>query len=87
MFGGLQIIVVGDFLQLRPVKNLLYEDPGWPCYKSPAWKAAVSHVIVLKEVLRQDEPALVKVMANMFTTTTVVPASLLILHVLPENIY
>ena len=62
VFGGLQIIVVGDFLQLRPVKNMMYNDPGYPCYKSPAWKAAVTHVVVLKEVLRQDEPALVKVL-------------------------
>ena len=60
-FGGLQIILVGDFLQLRPVKNVLYNDPGEPCYNSAAWKAVDPHVVILEEVLRQDEAPLIKV--------------------------
>ena len=28
VFGGMQIILSGDFLQLRPVPNMAYDDPG-----------------------------------------------------------
>jgi tetrahydromethanopterin S-methyltransferase subunit H len=28
VFGGMQIILSGDFLQLGPVPNMAYDDPG-----------------------------------------------------------
>ena len=58
-WGGLQVILVGDFLQLPPVRT-----DGRPydwAFNSQIWKsgAAVKKTIVLETVRRQDEPDLV----------------------------
>ena len=37
-----------------------YGDLGLPAYESPAWKA-ISHTVVLREVMRQTENELIKV--------------------------
>jgi DNA-binding TFAR19-related protein (PDSD5 family) len=57
-FGGLQVIVCGDFRQLKPVPN--YYDPGDYCFMSEAWKNAITHVIQLREVHRTHDKDLVK---------------------------
>lgn len=59
-FGGMQVIVIGDFYQLPPVPNPPYGDLGLPAYESPAWRA-ISHTVVLREVMRQTENELIKV--------------------------
>ena len=58
-WGGLQVILVGDFLQLPPVRT-----DGRPydwAFNSKLWRsgAAVQKTIVLETVRRQDEPDLV----------------------------
>ena len=57
VFGGIQIIVVGDFKQLKPVSN--NQDAGQYCFTSRAWQAAITHVVVLKDVVRQQDPELI----------------------------
>lgn len=47
-FGGLQIIVIGDFYQLPPVK-------GTYAFESQAWKEANFKVLNLVEVKRQND--------------------------------
>lgn len=51
-FGGIQVILVGDFRQLKPVRNLL--DKGDPIYESKLFDAVFPHRIELPKILRQD---------------------------------
>jgi len=52
-FGGIQLIAVGDFLQLPPVsKSGVYD---W-AFQSEAWAKAEMRVCCLREIHRQDEP-------------------------------
>jgi len=45
-FGGIQVILCGDFAQLPPVR-------GGYCFKSEAWGAAVQVTVVLRTLMRQ----------------------------------
>lgn len=47
-FGGIQMVLVGDFCQLSPVKNTY-------CFLSKAWERLDVHVVVLKEMIRQKD--------------------------------
>lgn len=61
VFGGIQLIFSGDFLQLPPVPNVLYGDEGQFCFESPIYSAALPHKIELTQVLRQQEEDLIHV--------------------------
>ena len=50
-FGGKQVILVGEFLQLRPVPNDL--DEGLFMFHSPVFQSAITHRYELTDVLRQ----------------------------------
>lgn len=52
-FGGIQLIVVGDFLQLPPVSKTGTYD--W-AFRSDAWGEAGFRVCSLAKIHRQDEP-------------------------------
>lgn len=62
-FGGCQVIVVGDFLQLPPVWTAETEPYDW-AFQSPAWAAGEFKMLVLETVRRQDEPQFVKALGN-----------------------
>lgn len=47
VFGGIQIILCGDFLQLPCIKNKF-------CFESQVWDQVVSNVVHLTEIIRQD---------------------------------
>lgn len=49
-FGGIQLIVVGDFCQLPPVNFTKF------CFESDVWDGCLSNVVYLREVLRQSDP-------------------------------
>ena len=51
-FGGKQIIIVGDFLQLRPIPNLF--DNGRFSFQSRIFSAAICQRFQLSKILRQD---------------------------------
>jgi len=56
-FGGIQLIVVGDFLQLPPVaKDGKYD---W-AFQSGSWKSAGFKFVYLKKIHRQDEPEFIQ---------------------------
>ena len=57
-FGGAQIILCGDFLQLPPIANPSYGDDGTYCFKSEYVKQCFHHV-QLTEIHRQAEPDLI----------------------------
>ena len=55
-FGGLQLVLCGDFFQLPPVSKR-GEAPRRFCFECAAWRASVERTIVLKAVFRQrDRP-------------------------------
>jgi len=47
-FGGIQIIMVGDFHQLPPIKNNY-------CFTSPIWDDLNMNIIILTELIRQKD--------------------------------
>lgn len=55
-FGGIQVIMVGDFYQLAPVKAAKY------AFESDYWDQYVQEVIELKQVFRQQNAQFVKVL-------------------------
>ena len=50
-FGGIQIILIGDFCQLAPVN-------GFYCFLSKLWKRANIKVVLLEELVRQNDDIL-----------------------------
>lgn len=62
-FGGCQVIVVGDFLQLPPVRIGETAPYDW-AFQSAAWAAGGFKTVVLDTVRRQDEPAFVKALGD-----------------------
>ena len=59
-FGGISVILSGDFFQLPPVKNELYGDFGHLCFSLPWFKCAFPHHIDLKIIHRQSESLLLQ---------------------------
>ncbi len=64
-FGGLQLILFGDFLQLPPVnrEGQLANDYQF-CFQSNAWQELNPKAIMLKTVFRQEDKAFVKLLNN-----------------------
>ena len=52
-FDGIQVVMVGDFQQLRPVPSLV--DKGQFMFKSQIFQQAISHRFELTQSMRQDE--------------------------------
>ena len=53
VFGGLQVILVGDFFQLPPVYR---EGETKFAFESPIWNELTMTTIELTEIVRQDDP-------------------------------
>lgn len=60
-FGGIQLLLVGDFFQLPPVHTGKLET-GTPrfVFEIPLWKKCVHHSIELTKVFRQEEATFVE---------------------------
>jgi ATP-dependent DNA helicase PIF1 len=75
-FGGIQLVMVGDFLQLPPVSSKQF------CFESEAWSASGlrerGSVCILREVRRQTDDSFVKLLnaVRMGAVTPVVLARL-----------
>ncbi len=56
-FGGIQLILFGDFFQLPPV-----EKNGGFCFEATAWKELNIKNILLKKIYRQDDAAFAQIL-------------------------
>ena len=56
-FGGIQVILIGDFFQLPPISDDIEGSPKF-CFKAKCWEQLIDHNIVLREVIRQSDPVL-----------------------------
>lgn len=74
-FGGIQIIVCGDFFQLPPVEKNKDSGSSKFCFMSPAWVAADFHICYLTTQYRQQGDVL-SVILNQIRDNTVSQESL-----------
>lgn len=61
-FGGLQVVLVGDFFQLPPISRR-EEDKAQFAFTSEAWKAANFMVCYLSEQHRQEDPTFLEILS------------------------
>jgi ATP-dependent exoDNAse (exonuclease V) alpha subunit len=61
-FGGVQLVVIGDFLQLEPVEKGPF-DPKF-AFESASWQKANFETIYLKKVFRQEDPGFIELLAR-----------------------
>lgn len=54
-FGGIQLVVTGDFFQLPPVPD--YGKQARFAFEGATWKTTVEHTIALHHVFRQKDPS------------------------------
>lgn len=63
-FGGIQLIVSGDFLQLPPVNRRAFDALVKPqlrfCFESKSWLSCVPVKVELTKVYRQTDPTLIE---------------------------
>lgn len=62
-FGGLQVIVVGDFYQLPPVQSDLKGRSF--CFQSPIWEELIKRKINLEQVHRQKDKVFIGLLNRM----------------------
>ncbi|PNF28117.1 ATP-dependent DNA helicase PIF1 [Cryptotermes secundus] len=63
-FGGLQLILCGDFLQLPPVTREMDQKGARFCFQSPAWDRCVHVSFELNQVHRQSDPVFIEILQN-----------------------
>ena len=52
-FGGIQLILSGDFLQLDPIENKTIKD-YYLCFQAKSWNNCIKNVVYLQENVRQN---------------------------------
>jgi ATP-dependent DNA helicase PIF1 len=59
-FGNIQLVFSGDFLQLPPVKNSLYNEEGQFCFLSETFQRVFQHTVFLSEIKRQCDSTFIQ---------------------------
>ncbi len=55
-FGGIQLLLVGDFLQLPTVGNLHF------CFESAMWDICIDETILLRQIMRQKDATFTRIL-------------------------
>ena len=65
-FGGIQIVMTGDFLQLPPIGNSSEPDTTTFCFKSKLWQKVfpLDNHIILKTMFRQSDPIYIEILSQ-----------------------
>ncbi len=73
-FGGIQLVLCGDFYQLPPVINKADEAPEDYvfAFDSRAWKYCIHKTVVLKTIYRQQDPVFANIL-NLIRTGHITP--------------
>lgn len=59
-FGGIQLVLCGDFAQLAPIESNKF------CFESSIWKKHVQeNTIYLNRIIRQDDPVFQRILTNL----------------------
>jgi ATP-dependent DNA helicase PIF1 len=61
-FGGIQVVLSGDFYQLPPVGDKDEPDTYKFCFESSEWNTIVDEIICLKTMFRQTDPVYAKIL-------------------------
>ena len=59
-FGGIQLILLGDFYQLPPIGKTEQEQKF--CFESPIWTNVIEKTVILREIMRQKDPIFQKIL-------------------------
>ncbi|RVE49816.1 hypothetical protein evm_005546 [Chilo suppressalis] len=62
-FGGIQLILCGDFLQLPPVVDKAKTEKRF-CFQSPSWDKCIELCFELKQVHRQKDQEFISILNN-----------------------
>ncbi|KAL3886356.1 hypothetical protein ACJMK2_026354 [Sinanodonta woodiana] len=65
LFGQMQIIFLGYFVQLPPMRNILYDNDGRYCFESDLFEMVFVHRVFLKDVVRQTQYELINAIAEL----------------------
>ncbi|XP_075527790.1 phospholipid-transporting ATPase ABCA3-like [Dermacentor variabilis] len=60
-FGGIQLVLCGDFLQLPPVSRKEEPAPVF-CFQTSAWRQCIHITLELKQVHRQSDPRFISLL-------------------------
>ncbi|KAK3747561.1 hypothetical protein QZH41_015796, partial [Actinostola sp. cb2023] len=63
-FGGIQLILSGDFLQLPPVSKISEGKTKKFCFQADSWYKCISSTIELTQVYRQRDPLFISILQN-----------------------
>lgn len=77
-FGGIQIILIGDFCQLAPVNGIY-------CFLSKLWQTANIKVVLLEELVRQNDDILFQQILQIIRKGKCTDNILKVLNVLKET--
>ncbi|KAF8832674.1 hypothetical protein HHX47_DHR1001745 [Lentinula edodes] len=66
-FGGIQLVISGDFFQLPPVPDKSYQHkmPSVFAFDAESWPLCIKKIVLLTHVFRQRDQAFVDILAEM----------------------